>query len=48
MIKFYVVDEAQEIWSPGYSARWKAEKDLEENISHKWSNDAKVIEVEEI
>jgi hypothetical protein len=48
MTKFYVVNEASEIWSDeGFATRAEAEQELLEQNQHDYGTEAKVIEVEE-
>ena len=47
MIKYYVFDEAAEIWSDAFNTREDAENELLEQNQHCYSLDAKVIEDEE-
>ena len=47
MIKFYVVDEASEIWSEGFDTREEAEQELLEENQHSYGTEAIIIEVEE-
>ena len=45
MTKYCVYDEASEISSPLYDTENEAIRDLEWDITHQWSFDADVIEV---
>ena len=47
MTKYYVFDEAREIWSEGFNTRVEAEQELQEERQHSYSLNAKVIEVDE-
>ena len=47
MIKYYVVNEASEIWSEGFNTREEAEKELREENQHNYGTEAIIIEVDE-
>ena len=47
MFKYVVVDEASDLWSDLYDTLEEAENDLNNDISHGWSTNARVVEVME-
>lgn len=47
MTKYYVVNEASEIWSEGFNTREEAEQELLEEKQHIYGTEAIIIEVEE-